>query len=65
MSEERGAPSIEEMRHELTRNPDRLEWYPPVSQERSCARCGTVKAAWWLIENGIIRCAACVGKRDE
>ena len=57
---DKGAPSIEEMRHMVSR-PDAniLEFYPAVTQTRRCALCGAVKPEWWMIVNGVRRCNRC------
>ena len=57
---DKGSPSIEEMRH-MVRRPDAnsLEFYPLVTVERKCSKCGTTKPEWWIIINGERTCCRC------
>ena len=52
------APSIEEMRHMVTR-PDSRDYYPSVSDTRWCEKCGTEKSDFWLIVNRHTYCRSC------
>jgi hypothetical protein len=57
---DKGAPSIEEMRHMVSRpDANSLEFYPLVTVERECVLCGTVKPEWWIIVNGDRYCCKC------
>ena len=57
---DKGAPSIEEMRHMVSR-PDAgsLEFYPAVKQVRRCSLCGAQNPAFWIITNGVRTCNEC------
>jgi hypothetical protein len=57
------APTIEEMRSALAK-PISVDFPPLVPHELSCSICGTTKAPYWIIINGVSTCDVC-GSEDN